>query len=280
MEAYEKRGYLDQGFRLFHLTDIPREEFEFHYHDFDKLIIFLSGQVTYMIEGRTYELKPYDIVSVPQHMIHRPLIDQGVPYDRIIIYFSPDFLTHYKTSDYDLSTCIMRARETHSEVLRIPHLSRSVLFQSIKNLEQACQEDGYANELRCRLLFLEFMIQLNRNVLNEDIIYLSTVSGNRQIQQILAYLNDHLAERLSIEQLSREFHMSRYHMMRLFKQETGCTIGDYLNSKRLMLAKELLLQDYPLTEICYMSGFSGYTAFARAYKKTYGKTPRNDRPAR
>jgi len=280
MDTYEKRGYLDRGFRLFHLTDIPQEEFEYHYHDFDKLIIFLSGKVTYMIEGRIYDLKPYDLILVPQHMIHRPLIDQEVPYDRIIIYFSPEFLTHYKTDDYDLSACITKARNTGSEVLRIPHLSQSILFQSIKNLELACLGEGYANELRCQLLFLEFMIQLNRNILNEDIIYLNTASSNQQIQQILTHINHHLTEAYSIEQLSKQFHMSRYHMMRLFKQETGYTIGDYITSKRLMLAKELLSQDYPITEICYMSGFSSYHAFARAYKNAYGKNPRADRPGK
>lgn len=280
MDNYEKRGYLKTGFRLFHLTDIPKEEFEFHYHDFDKLIIFLSGNVAYLIEGRSYELHPYDLVFVPQHMIHRPLINHTVPYDRIIIYLSPDFLTAFKTADYDLSACMQRARQTHAEVLRIPHLSQSVLFQSIKTLEQACSEDAYANELRCQLLFLEFMIQLNRSILNQDIIYPDTSSTNEQIQQILAYLNDHLTESIRIEQLSERFHISRYHMMRLFKQETGYSIGDYVTSKRLIVAKELLQQDYPLTEVCYMSGFSSYTTFSRSYKAMYGKSPRAGRNER
>lgn len=280
MDTYEKRGYLNSGFRLFHLTDIPEQEFEYHNHDFDKLIIFLSGKVTYLIEGRSYELKPYDLVLVPHHLIHRPEIDQTVPYDRIIIYLSPDFLTAFKTDDYDLSACIQKTIQTHSEVLRIPHLSQSTLFQTIKNLEQACSENGYANKLHCQLLFLEFMIQLNRSILNQDIIYLSTPSTNQQIQQILLYLNDHLSEKIQINELSERFHISRYHMMRLFKQETGYTIGDYLTSKRLMLAKELLNQDYPITELCYISGFSSYASFSRAYKAAYGEAPGATRSSR
>lgn len=274
MDVYEKRGYLTDGFRLFHLTDIPAQEFEFHYHDFDKLIIFLSGQVTYLLEGRSYDLKPYDLVLVPHHLIHRPEIDQSVPYDRIIIYLSPDFLTRYQTADYDLSACIKKTRETHSEVLRIPRLSQSTLFQSIKNLETACGEEGFANELRCQLLFLEFMIQLNRSILSQDIIYLDTDSTNQQIQQILTYLNEHLTDKLEIRTLSEQFHISRYHMMRLFKQETGYTIGDYLTSKRLMLARKLLSEDYPITELCYACGFSSYAAFSRAYRAAYNEPPR------
>ena len=74
---YEKRGYLTCDFRLFHLTDVPSQEFQFHYHDFDKIIIFLSGHVDYTIEGQTYQLMPYDIVLVRHGEIHCPHIDQS-----------------------------------------------------------------------------------------------------------------------------------------------------------------------------------------------------------
>ena len=66
MDIYEKRGYLNSEFRLFHLTDKESGEIKTHYHDFDKITIFLKGRVSYMIEGRTYDLKPYDIVLVKQ----------------------------------------------------------------------------------------------------------------------------------------------------------------------------------------------------------------------
>ena len=49
-----KRGWLDRDFRFFHLRDQKKQEFESHYHDFDKIIIFLSGKVTYVVEGKSY----------------------------------------------------------------------------------------------------------------------------------------------------------------------------------------------------------------------------------
>ena len=73
MEQYEKKGYLNSEFRLFHLTDQETKEVDYHYHDFDKITIFIRGKVNYMIEGRSYDLKPYDIVLVKQGDIHRPL---------------------------------------------------------------------------------------------------------------------------------------------------------------------------------------------------------------
>ena len=64
-------------------------------------------------------------------------------------------------------------------------------------------------------------------------------------------------------------------MMRLFRQETGYTITEYLTEKRLQNANELLRRGTPVTEACYQSGFRNYAAFLRAYKKKYRDTPHN-----
>ena len=81
-----KHGYLNTNFKLFHLKDKKAQNFEFHYHDFNKIIIFISGKVTYHIEGKSYELKPWDILLINNHDIHKPVIDPSEAYERIIIW--------------------------------------------------------------------------------------------------------------------------------------------------------------------------------------------------
>ena len=81
-----RSGYLQQNFRLFHLKDKKEQQFDFHYHDFDKIVIFLSGKVTYIVEGKSYHLKPWDILLVPHHDIHKPVIDGSSVYERIVIW--------------------------------------------------------------------------------------------------------------------------------------------------------------------------------------------------
>ena len=116
MEQYEKKGYLNSEFRLFHLTDQETKEVDYHYHDFDKITIFIRGKVNYMIEGRSYDLKPYDIVLVKQGDIHRLTVDNSCPYERIIVYISPNFMNAYQTDNYDLSYCFQKAAKEHSNV--------------------------------------------------------------------------------------------------------------------------------------------------------------------
>ncbi|MDF2545001.1 MAG: rhaS 9 [Herbinix sp.] len=74
MNNIEKLGYLEDDFKIFHIADRQRKDFAFHYHDFNKIIIFLKGNVNYSIEGKTYQLKPYDIVLVNAGEIHKPTV--------------------------------------------------------------------------------------------------------------------------------------------------------------------------------------------------------------
>ena len=64
MPEYKKVGYLTTDFKMFHLKDEEMRTFHYHYHDFHKILILLNGDVTYCIEGRSYDLKKNDIVLV------------------------------------------------------------------------------------------------------------------------------------------------------------------------------------------------------------------------
>lgn len=279
-DSYFKRGYLDNDLRLFHLTDIGRQEFEFHYHDFDKILIFLSGKVTYLIEGRSYELQPYDIVFVRHNEIHRPLIDMTVSYERIIAYVDPDFLDGWQAEGCKLDGCFQTLSDQHTHILRMENPGRRSLLQSIRRLEAACTDEGYASQLYRKVLFLEFMILLNRTAQSQKLDYPDTLLANQKILDIMDYINQNLAEPLDIDAIAAHFFFSRYHLMRLFKKETGYTLGHYITSKRLLAARELLSQDLSATEICYRCGFGNYSAFSRAYKAEFGESPRTTRNRR
>ena len=81
-----KRGYLNEDFRLFHLKDSRAQKLDYHYHEFDKLILVLGGKVSYVVEGVTYFLQPWDLLLVQHNMIHRPVIDPAAPYERVVIW--------------------------------------------------------------------------------------------------------------------------------------------------------------------------------------------------
>lgn len=275
MDAYNKRGYLNSDFKMFHLTDQISTEFEFHYHEFHKITIFISGNVQYFIEGKTYSLEPYDIVLVNRNDIHRVQVDPSVPYERIIVYISPGFMEAYRTDHYDLSYCFEKAKKEHSNVLRIHALEKSSLFKVTNRLERSFSDTEYAGDLYRQILFLEFMIHLNRAALKNRAEFLDTNLYNPKIVNLIQYINQHLTDSLTMDDLSARVYLSKYYMMRLFKAETGYTIGNYITYRRLLLARSLILKGVPITQACLSSGFQDYSTFSRAYKAEFQEPPRS-----
>ena len=274
MENYNKKGYLTSNFKIFHLKDSVSKEFEYHYHDFHKITIFIKGNVTYYIEGKSYELRPYDIVLVNRNEIHKIEVDASIPYERIIVYISPDFMDNYKCEDYNLNYCFEKAKKEHSNVLRLHSLEKGNIIKATERMEHSFNDTEYASSLYRQILFLEFMIHLNRYALKNQVEFIDSAVYNSKVLDIMLYINEHISEDLDIDILSKKFYISRYYMMRLFKSETGYTIGSYINYRRLLLAKSLISDGASLTEACFQSGFKDYSTFSRACKTHFGETPK------
>ena len=264
----EKTGYLKEDFRLFHINDQTKKDFSYHYHDFHKIIVFISGKVTYHIEGKAYHLKPRDILLVSQGAIHKPEIDPSVPYERYIFWIRDDL------SCQELNTCFQKANDRSFNLVRADSALQERLKDLLPEIEQTLQNKHFRDPVLRDALFTQFMIYINRIFLRTSSSPdKKTYSSDTQVEQLLKYINRNLSENLSIDQLANRFFFSKYHMMRKFKNETGYTIHNYITSKRLLMARSLISQGMPVMKAAQASGFHDYTTFVRAYKKQFGKAP-------
>ena len=264
----EKTGYLKEDFRLFHINDQTKKDFSYHYHDFHKIIVFISGKVTYHIEGKAYHLKPRDILLVSQGAIHKPEIDPSVPYERYIFWIRDDL------SCQELNTCFQKANDRSFNLVRADSALQEHLKDLLPEIEQTLQNKHFGDTVLRDALFTQFMIYINRIFLRTSSSPdKKTYSSDTQVEQLLKYINRNLSENLSIDQLAERFFLSKYHMMRKFKNETGYTIHNYITSKRLLMARSLISQGIPVMKAALASGFRDYTTFVRAYKKQFGKAP-------
>ena len=264
----EKTGYLKEDFRLFHINDQTKKDFSYHYHDFHKIIVFISGKVTYHIEGKAYHLKPRDILLVSQGAIHKPEIDPSVPYERYIFWIRDDL------SCQELNNCFQKANDRSFNLVRADSALQERLKDLLPEIEQTLQNKHFGDTVLRNALFTQFMIYINRIFLRTSSSPdKKTYSSDTQVEQLLKYINRNLSENLSIDQLANRFFFSKYHMMRKFKNETGYTIHNYITSKRLLMARSLISQGMPVMKAAQASGFHDYTTFVRAYKKQFGKAP-------
>ena len=274
-QNYVQRGYLHEDFRLFHLRGAMEESVDWHYHTFHKIIEFLGGESGYGVEGKQYLLQPGDLVLVPQGCIHRPEAEPNAPYERRILYLSPEFLRRAGGS-CDLAACFDRARE---EFRFVVHSADGTGRAQLAALEHAEREDAFGRELLAQSLLFQFLIGLNRAMAGNALQYAKPAAYDQKIEAILRYLSAHLTEPVSIDDLAARFFVSKYHMMRQFRAQTGYTIHGYLTGKRLMRARAMIAAGTPVLQASEESGFGDYSAFLRAYRKQFGAAPNQEKRA-
>lgn len=270
-----KRGYLKEDFIFFHLKEKKQIEFEFHYHDFNKIVIFISGKVTYLIEGKAYELKPWDILFVSSNEVHKPLIDPEETYERIVIWINSKFLEKHNAEGNNLMTCFELASSQKCSLLRLsPELLISIK-NTMSQLEAAYKDTEFGNYVLKNALFLQVMVYLNRLALrSENNSRNSDIKYDENIDAILNYINTNLNSDLSLDKLSDKFYMSKYYLMHKFKKYTGYTIYNYIMQKRIIMANNLIKGGKPITEACFECGFGDYSSFLKAFKKIFGASPK------
>lgn len=276
MEIFEesvKSGYLLEKFRLFYLKDNLPKEYAYHYHDFHKLIWFISGKAEYHIEGKTYKLEPHDILLVNKGEIHKPFVEPVQSYERFIFYISEDFLTEHSEKGSELDLCFRMALKEDSSVIRLSASDSGILFETVKLLAQTDQDSSYASDMYRRILFLKLLIELNRCCIKNPGVFHKTARYDKKIVEMIHYINENLSGDLTIETLSACFYLSKYHMMRKFKEETGYSMHQYILEKRILAARNKILEGEPAMTACMECGFKDYSTFSRAYKKLLHKLP-------
>jgi AraC-like DNA-binding protein len=271
MTNYQKKGFLTEDYRLFHLRTDRGTSPELHYHEFYKVLLLVSGSGYYSVEGRRYAIQPGDVVLVGSHTVHRPEFEPGMAYERIILYLSPEFLRRYSTADCDLTECF---RGDRGHVLRPGEGERKKLFSLASSLERELAGEEYGRMILSSALVLRILVRIGRSLRKQELSAPGPVTAeNERVRDLLRYLDRHLTEDITIDDLAERFYLSKYHMMRLFRRETGTTIHGYLTERRLMLARSLIQSGLSATDACFRGGFRSYSSFTRAYGKHFGCTP-------
>ena len=271
MSGHTKRGFLLENFRLFHLKSKGGTQVEYHYHEFCKILLLVSGSGGYYVDGQRYSLQSGDIVLLDAHSIHRPELDPDAPYERIILYISPEYLQRQSTADCSLQSVFSGEK---GPVLRLPEDRKQKIFRIAARLEQDLQSDSFGREILSNAGLLRLLVEIGRNREHPDAAGTSPVMpGSERILEILRYIDDHLSEDLDAEIIAKAFFISKYHMMRQFRRETGTTVHLYITQKRLVKARELMDSGMRATEACYRCGWRSYSSFTRAYGKHLGTTP-------
>lgn len=126
-----------------------------------------------------------------------------------------------------------------------------------------------------RLAVLDYICYMTENYSCDSTAKRNNLSKSYSaVLGAIDYINNHFAEKLSLEDISLRAGFSKYHFTRIFKENTGVTVIEYINARRCDNAGFLLRETkMPITQISFECGFESPSYFAKAFSKLYGIIP-------
>ena len=270
---FSRKGYLDEDYHYFHLKDSSGQEHSFHFHEFNKVVLLLSGRVDYIVENTTYPLQPWSVLLVPHHAIHKAVIDVSEPYERIILYLDSDFLDRV-LPNAGLMACFEAADRSGQYILLPDARQREELTALLRSFEVAMDDTLRGAEAMRDTLIMQFFILLNRiRPAGEPAAETRSPRMDPKIRDTLAHISGNLSGDLSVDTLAARVFLSRYYFMRLFKAQTGDTVHAYIRQKRLLHAARLIREGMPAVQAASACGFHDYSVFNRAFRSSFDIRP-------
>ena len=241
-----------------------QSNFPAHTHECYEIYCFLSGNLMFSVEGNLYPLEPGDIMLFNKTETHHIILEDDTPSARMCVHFSP-------TSDLDPDFGQVFLAPFQDRSLGIHNLYPAHMSPDSKRLyyiEQICNTDDVIKKQVYLMALLQELADEFPKIQASPI-----VPSKSNISNVTHYINTHITDSLSVEHLCERFYISKSQLHRNFKNVLGITVGEYILSKRLVLAQNLIQKGKRPTSIYLECGFQNYSVFFKAYKNKFGHAP-------
>lgn len=262
-------------YEIYHYRDLYMNEIALHHHDFYEVYLFLSGKVDYAIESRHYHVTPGDILLISPDELHQPVFrEEQQTYERIVLWIDKNYLHQFTAIGTELSRCFDRAAQNHTNLVRTDPANLELLKTLLEYIRKEQENPDFGSALVADTLLIQALVTLNRIAeRGGESAEIKDRSGN-VVGQVLSYINEHYSEDLSLDLLANRFFISKYHLSREFNRLVGTSVYRYIIQKRLVMAKQMLGQGIPSSEVYQHCGFGDYSNFYRAFKAEYQISPK------
>lgn len=276
IQVFDPRKHMNRpDFEVFHYRGSVPEEKEVHHHDFYEIFFLLGGRVTYWAEGQTLRLKAGDMLLMNPMVLHRPIPEEGEKgvYDRFVLWINRSYLEKISASGADLCRCFDRPMLKNTSLLQPSSSQRVALVKLLEEMVRESYSSAFGSRIYAEGVLRQFMVELNR-MENDAVLDKERIrQSSSLVAEVVDYIGKHYSEELTLEGIAAKFYVSKYHLSHEFSREMGTGLYKYITLKRLMEARQLLLEGQPAGQVAHKCGFKDYTAFYRAFKAEYSMSP-------
>lgn len=263
-----------------------------HVHETIELHFILEGQRLMFVDRETYRLSPHSAIVVNHNLIHKTSTAPGFPPDH------HNFILQLDRSRFDQILRVAGLRgfddfgDRFNGVATFNDSEWRLILAVIAEFKAMCTEDKnggtvsmedahaflYLQTLELASIFakarrrlLHAELEANQKVVPETVV---KTGVHQKVHEVALYLQTHIHESVSLEELAQRFFMSRSYLTRSFRNVTGFSVVEYMTYIRIQKAQQLLREsDRSITEIADLCGFGNITYFEKVFKTTTGHTP-------
>ena len=244
------------------------------FHRYHELYYIAEGKCSVFIAQRTYRLQAGDFALIPAGTLHKTDFTSHGQNTKYVISFSVN--TARRIDSFlgaDVSGAGFRAGKIKAPVQR----QEAILLLANRMLYEFENQTPLGRSLFLTLL-AELLVSLQRYRSGEEENDGSEDPARGRMREVAAYLCEHAREQITLTEVAAHFAVSPSHLSRVFHQETGFGVREYLVHYRIRQACDLLLNSgLSVTQIADQCGFSDSNYFGDAFKKATGLSPREYR---
>ena len=262
--SYERLSYFDT------------KEFLWHWHPEIELTLVLEGDIAYRVNDNLYHLKAGEGLFCNTNVLHtgKRLNEEDCSY--LSITFHPRFL-------YGYSSSIMQSKYM-SHILKSPSLSsirftpetgwQKKVLKKLEKIRKLEAKQGPSIELQIQVVLLKIWRQIYEHMKTDDMTGTENGRDTERIRKIMEYMQEHYAEKITLEDLADQVHLCKSESCRLFKRYMNESMFEYLLDYRIERSLELLRQSgLDVTGVAGQVGFGDPGYYARIFKRKMGCTP-------
>ena len=240
-----------------------------HWHKEMEFVYMIDGEMNTVTNGKRNTIKSGELFFCNSKDIHVTSVPNSQEiYKYLVVQLSYEHLMNYCVQG---DSCYFIIDNEAAQVLLVEQFKKLL---AILEKDETEEEKQFSSIKKTQIILEIYYILLTRCKAQDFREANKITAGTTYAKQLMAYINQHYTENLSLEVLAKEVGLSTQYLSKHFKNTTDMGIVQYINLIRLEHANDDLLNEcVTVTEAALNNGFPSVKAYIETCKKVHGMTP-------